>query len=102
MLVEVDDALHDVLREGFRAGILGRFRFKEAVNLLNDLLKNNLKDNFQGNLDVLLVLNLVGVNHGVANPRQDPHRKKFEIRSTKSKTISQYKYINEILRFRSE
>ena len=61
VLAKVDDELHDVLHEGFRAGILGRFRFKDVGNLLSEWLKNNLK----GNLEGILEGNLVFLPHGV-------------------------------------
>jgi hypothetical protein len=36
VVVEVDDEVLDGLRNGFGAGLLERFRFKEKGNLLSD------------------------------------------------------------------
>ena len=68
VIVGVDDEVLDGLHIGFNGGLLGRFRFKEVGNLLNSWLKNNLKVIFEGNLGVLVVLDLEGVDDMVAVP----------------------------------
>jgi hypothetical protein len=67
----VDDEVLDGLHVGLKAGLLGRFRFKDVDNHLNDLLKNSLKDIFEGILEADLVIDHEGVNEVVAVPVRD-------------------------------